>query len=201
MKKSRSIRLVLLGGASLALAACGDDDGLPTDAKFFSSLSECTAFYDEAQCQNAKVAADQAYAAEAPRFATKQDCESEFGVGSCENRQVAAATDGGQPPAADGSQPAEAGSSGGSFFMPMLMGYMLGNMMGGNQFHQPVYRGRDGSAVMPNAGRHFNVGSFAGAGAGAAAANSFRPAQQVTQVTRGGFGSTASAYRSTSSGS
>ena len=199
MKKSRSIRLVLLGSASLALAACGDDEGLPTDAKFFSSMSECTAFYDEAKCRDAKIAADQTYAAEAPRFANKEECEGEFGVGSCENHQIAAAP--GQPQTTGQPQNAVAGSSDtGSFFMPMLMGYMMGNMLGGNQFHQPVYRGRDGSAVMPNAGKAFNVGSFANAGSSATAAKSFRSAPQITQVARGGLGSTASAYRGTSFG-
>lgn len=195
MKKSRSVRLVLLGSASLALAACGDDEGLPTDAKYFSSQSECTAFYDAATCSAGKVVAEQTYAAEAPRFANKQECEAEFGVGSCENRQIAA--DGTPVQPTDGAQPQEAGM--GSFFMPMMMGYMLGNMMGGNQFRQPVYRGRDGSAVMPNAGKHFNVGSFGAAGTGAAGAQSFRPATQITQVARGGLGSTASSFRSTTS--
>jgi uncharacterized protein YgiB involved in biofilm formation len=153
-------------------------------------MSECTAFYDQAACRDAKVAADQAYVAEAPRFANKEECEAEFGAGSCENRQVAAAP--GQP------QEAVASNESGSFFMPMLMGYMIGNMMGGNSFHQPVYRGRDGSAVMPNGGRAFNVGSFAGAGT--ASTPSFRPAAQDTQVARGGLGSTATAFRGTSSG-
>lgn len=50
---------------------------------------------------------------------------------------------------------------------------------------------------MPKGGKLFNVGSFAGTGAAASAA-AFRPAAQVTQVARGGFGSTATAYRSTS---
>ncbi len=199
MKKSRSIRLVLLGSASLALTSCGDSD-VPPDAKFFSSLSECTAFYDEATCKKAKISAEQTYSAEAPRFTKKEECEAEFGVGSCENRQVAAAS--GQSavsgPSASLGQTQEA-SSGGSFFMPMMMGYMLGNMMGGNSFQQPVYRGADGAAVMPNGGKTYNVGTFSGPGS-PADAKSFRPAAQVTQVARGGFGSTATAMRSSSSG-
>jgi uncharacterized protein YgiB involved in biofilm formation len=82
--------------------------------------------------------------------------------------------------------------------MPMLMGYMLGNVLGGggSRFHQPVYRGPDNTAVMPNRGRLYNVGNFAGAGRTGAA--SFRPAAQIAQVQRGGFGSTATAFRSSS---
>ena len=197
MKKSRSIRLVLLGGAGLAFTGCGDSD-VPPDAKFFSSLSECTAFYDAATCSKAKISAEQTYAAEAPRFGKKEECEAEFGVGSCENQQVAAAPGQTAVPGQTPVQPMEA-SSGGSFFMPMMMGYMLGNMMGGNSFQQPVYRGRDGAAVMPAGGKAYNVGNFAGSGS-PADAKSFRPAAQVTQVARGGFGSSATAMRSTSSG-
>ncbi|MSP66747.1 MAG: DUF1190 domain-containing protein [Alphaproteobacteria bacterium] len=174
MKKSSSVRLVLLGSASMVLAACGDD-GVPTDARFFADLKECTAIHGDAACGEAKVEADKVYAAEAPRFTRKQECEAEFGAGSCETR---AAADGGS-----------------SMFMPLLMGYMIGNALGGNRFNQPVYRGPDNSAVMPRGGKAFNVGNFAGSGV--QGASGFRPAAQVTQVARGGFGTTATAFRST----
>lgn len=173
MKKSRSIRLVLLGSASFALAACGDK-GPPKDARFFSNLQECSAVYDTTQCLDAQKQAEQSYAVDAPKFSRKEQCEAEFGAGNCETRQTA-----------DG---------GGSFFMPMLMGYMMGNMLGGqSRFNQPVYRGPDNTAITQSSGKMFNVGSFGGTGR--AAASSFRPAAQVAQVQRGGFGSTARAYR------
>lgn len=174
MKKSRSIRLVLLGSASIALAACGED-GPPQDAKFFSNVQECSSVYSDASCREAEAQAQQALLQEAPRFSRKEECEAEFGVGNCETKESA--------------------SGGGSFFMPLLMGYMMGNMLGGNRFSQPVFRGPNNSAVMPNRGKLFNVGNFAGTAAGSSA---FRPAAQATQVARGGFGSTATAYRSTS---
>lgn len=171
MKKSRSIRLVLLGSAGIALAACGDDS-LPVDSKFFTDAKECSAVYSSDSCSAAEAEAKKAFLTEAPRFNRKEECEAEFGPGNCETRQ-------------------EAGGS--SIFMPLMMGYMLGNMLGGNRFNQPVYRGPNNSAVMPNNGKSFNVGSFASGGTAA-----FRPAAQVTQVARGGFGSTAQAHSSTS---
>jgi uncharacterized protein YgiB involved in biofilm formation len=175
MKKSLSIKLALLGGASMALVACGDDDGSPPkDARFFSDATECSQVYGDAPCKDAAADAEQANVADAPKFTRQEQCEAEFGAGNCESRQSA--------------------SGGGSFFMPMLMGYMMGNMMGGNRFSQPVYRGRDGSAVMNNGGRLFNVGAFGGSGVGRAA--SFRPATQIAQVSRGGFGGSSASFSS-----
>jgi uncharacterized protein YgiB involved in biofilm formation len=180
MKKSRAVRLVLLGSASIALVACGDD-GPPEDARFFSTVQECSAVYDSAQCLDAQKAAERTFVAEAPKYSRKEQCETDFGVGNCESQQ------------------ASAGSGEGSFFMPMLMGYMMGNMLAGqSRFNQPVYRGPENSAMTQNRGKMFNVGSFAGAGR--ADASAFRPAAQTAQVQRGGFGSTATAYR-TSAGS
>ena len=71
-------------------------------------------------------------------------------------------------------------------------GYWVGNMLGGNRYSQPVYRGPGNAAVMPSGGRLLNVGRFDGGGARSA----FRPATQVGDVTRGGFGSTARNYNS-----
>ena len=168
MKKSRSIKLVLLGSASFALVACGDD-GPPQDAQFFADTQQCAAQYDRSICETAKTTAEQKFTEEAPRFTRQEECEAEFGAGNCETRQTA---------------------GGGSFFMPMMMGYMLGNA-----FNRPVYRGPNNGAMMQTGGRFFNVGTFAGAGRTAP----FQRAQ-FTPVQRGGLGSTATAHR-TSAGS
>lgn len=179
MKKSRSIRLALLGSATMVLAACGEDDQVPKDAKFFSDMKDCAGVYSESVCLDAKTQSERDYLAQAPRFSRKEECEKEFGAGNCETPQASTASSGGT-----------------GFFMPMMMGYMLGNMMGGNRFNAPVYRGVDNSAVMARNGKFLNVGSFAGAGASSATA--FRPATQVTPVSRSGFGSKAASYRSSS---
>lgn len=178
MKKSHSVRLVLLGSASAALAACDDGGALPANAQFYPTVNECIADHGAATCEDAKAVADRTQAAEAPRFSQKQECEQEYGAGNCETRQAA----------------------GGSFFLPMMMGYMMGNMMGGSRFSQPVYRGPNSTAVMPSGGRLLNVGRFDTLGAGPAAGAAFRPATQITPVSRGGFGSTAMNYRSSAGG-
>lgn len=173
MKKSRSVKLALLGGASMALVSCGDDTP-PKDVTFYSDVQECAAVYGEEACQDAKAASEKTSREEAPRFARKEECEAEFGAGNCETQQAA--------------------GGGGSFFMPLMIGYMVGNMLGGNRYNQPVYRGLNNDAVMPHNGRFYNVGTFSG---GASKAAGFRPAAQATAVKRGGFGSTSSAFRST----
>ena len=167
MRKSKSIRLVLLGSAGLALGAC--DEAPPPDARFFADVGECAATYDEARCNEAFAKSRQAFTDEAPRYTRKEECETEFGVGNCET---------------------ETTSGGGSFFLPMMMGYMMGNA-----FNQPVYRGPDGRALMRSGGKSYSVGSFTGAGRTA----SFRQAP-ITPIQRGGFGSTATAYNASSGG-
>ena len=189
MKKSKSIRLVLLGGAALALTSC--DDTPAVDAKFFADVAECSAIHGEAPCQDAFDKSRGIYKAEAPRFAQKEQCEAEFGTGNCENSEQAALAPGAnQPPTAGTGTGAASGSSAGSgmggFFMPMMMGYMLGNA-----FSQPVYRGPNNSAMMNTGGKFYNVGGFDSAGRKA----SFRPSA-VSEVQRGGFGSAAAAHRS-----
>ena len=198
MKKSRSIRLVLLGGASFALASCGDD-GPPKDARFFSNLQECAAVYDTTQCLDAQKQADQTFAEQAPKFTRKEECETEFGAGNCETKQITDSSgnnSGGNSSTNNTGQSSSSG--GGSFFMPMLMGYMMGNMLGGpSRFNEPVYRGPNGSAITQNSsGKMFNIGSFSGVGRSAATSFRSSPATQVGSVSRGGFGSTSTAYRS-----
>jgi uncharacterized protein YgiB involved in biofilm formation len=175
MKKSRSVTLVLLGSASAALAACDDGGALPANAQFYPTVNECVAEHDAATCAEAKAVADRTQAVEAPRFSRKEECEQQFGAGNCETRQTA----------------------GGSFFFPLMMGYMMGNMMSGGRYAQPVYRGPNSTAIMPSGGRLLNVGRFDNIGAGRTA---FRPAPQITPVGRGGFGSTAANYRTTAGG-
>ena len=85
MKKSRSVRLVLLGGAGLTLSACGNPD-LPQDARFFTNASECAAVYDATLCQNAEQQSQRVFASEVPRHARPEECAAEFGADNCEAR-------------------------------------------------------------------------------------------------------------------
>ena len=168
MKKSRAIHLVLLGSTGLTIAACTQKP--PSDATFFSKVEDCIPVKGEAACRDGLAKSEADWAAEAPRFTRKEQCEAEFGAGNCETREARGGT--------------------GGFFMPMMMGYMMGN-----SFNRPVYRGPNNSAMVQHGGKFFNVGTFAGAGRTA-------PFQrgQFTPVQRGGFGSTAAAHRTSSGG-
>lgn len=120
----------------------------------------------------------------APKYATREDCVAEFGEGQCQ-----------QTPAQAGVAPenrAQAQSSG-SFWMPLMAGYMMGRLMGGGMAQQqplfssknpasPAYgqytdaSGKSYGAAQP--GRTMNVPKTAMAP---------KPATTTT-VTRGGFG-------------
>jgi uncharacterized protein YgiB involved in biofilm formation len=168
MKKSRAIRLVLLGSTGLTLAACTQKP--PSDATFFSKVEDCIPVKGEAACRESFAKSEASWATDAPRFTQKEKCEEEFGAGNCETREPHART--------------------GGFFMPMMMGYMMGS-----RFNSPVYRGPNNSALVQTGGKLFNAGTFAGDGRTAAFQRG-----QFTPVHRGGFGSTAAGHR-TSAGS
>ena len=170
MRKSRSVKLVLLGGAAVTLAACSDD-APPNDAQFFSDAQACSAVYDAQTCDQAIAETQRISDEQAPRYTRKEECEAEFGVGNCETRQTA---------------------GGGSIFMPLLMGYMMGNMLSSNRYNQPVYRGPRNEAMMARNGSFYNVGSFS---AGGGKASGFQRAATVSRVERGGFGSTSKSFR------
>lgn len=172
MKKSKTVRLALLGSASLTLAAC-DDHAPPTDAQFYSSVRDCVPMHGEANCQTALAQSQQTAAAEAPRYSRKYECEKEFGAGNCET---------------------QSSGDGMGFFMPMVMGYMMGNMLG-NRVSQPVYRGPDNSALSRSGNQTYKVGNFSGVGR----AGAFQPGV-ATPVQRGGFGTSVASYRSNTAG-
>ena len=179
MRKSRYVTFLI---AAATLSACDQNNSDGTDAMLYSDPSACSKEMDANTCNEAYAVAQTEHVQQAPKFATQAECEA-AGFSQCQVTEVKTAE-----------------GTGGSFFMPMMMGYMMGNMMGGGRssFNQPVYRGANNTAVtQTSGGKMFNIGSFGGAGRNAA--TSFRPATQVAQVgsvSRGGFGSSATAHRS-----
>ncbi len=169
MKRSRSVKLVLLGSAAMALSACGEDP----DA-LFRDAAQCTRVFDAASCRTAEQQAVAEHVRTAPRFATREACEAEMGAGNCGPAPVAAAP-GPTPatPTTPGQQVTQPQSGGGSFFLPLMMGYMMARGLGGQPQATPIYRDRAGAAY---AGRT-PVGSVDAAGG-------FR------STARGGFGGT-----------
>ena len=177
MKKSKSIRLALLGSTGFALVAC--DEAPPTDARFYASVDECSAIHGKASCEQAFAQSEATHAAEAPQFNRKEECEAEFGAGNCETKT--ASTSGGGM---------------GSFFMPMMMGYMVGRML------SPGMPGAAGRMGSPTTARpvYSDRGGFLHAGGAqvgrlAPGATGIGPSGMATRVTtRGGFGSSARSF-------
>ncbi|MBJ3814219.1 DUF1190 family protein [Shimwellia pseudoproteus] len=134
--------------------------------------AECTTAYNNAVKEAERTA---------PKYATREDCIAEFGEGQCQ-----------QAPAQAGM--AAESSSGGSFWMPLMAGYMMGRMMGGGAgfAQQPLF-----SSKNPNSPAYGRYTDASGKNYGAATpgrtmtvpktAMAPKPATTST-VTRGGFG-------------
>ncbi|WP_010188830.1 DUF1190 domain-containing protein [Sphingomonas sp. PAMC 26605] len=126
MKRSQSIVLTtLMAGTGLSLSACDADVSKPVDALSYTSVSECrTAGKIPAdQCEAAYAQAQKANEQNAPRFNERQSCEEQYGVAQCVPR------------------------NNGSFFTPLLTGFVVGQLLngGGGYRGAPMYRDRDGS--------------------------------------------------------
>lgn len=140
-----------------------------------SQSAQCTTAYNNALKEAEKTA---------PKYATREDCVAEFGENQCQ-----------QAPAQAGvgtTNNAEAQQSG-SFWMPLMAGYMMGRMMSGGA-SQPLFSSR-----APNSPANGKFVDAAGRNYGAATpgrtmtvpktALAPKPATTST-VTRGGFGET-----------
>ncbi len=182
MKRSKKAALVLMvPAATLLMAGCGEER--EQAAVVFSNPSECaqSLVVGSAQCEADYAAAQALHPQVAPKYISQQECETDFGSGQCE------------------TAPHQT-SSGGSVFMPMMMGFLAGQLMGGagagagaqnlqagNQRgipSQPLYKSRDDRSTFRTA---TNQPVAKGIGP-----ISLRPAQmqpKVGQVVRrGGFG-------------
>ncbi len=152
MKRSRRIALTtLMASAGVTLAACGQDatpatatwndrpvqieQGKPVPAFTYASLQACKDANEvpDTVCEDAvkSAVADQDKAA--PRFGDQQTCEERFGVGQC----------------VPGNQ-----AGGGSFFTPLLTGFIVGQMLNGGFRGTGLYRDqRDGGLYTGYGGR------------------------------------------------
>lgn len=175
MKKSRKLSLVLMG--SILLSACGSKADEP---QVFKDKAECIASgkFNEDQCTKMEAEAKE----QTPKFATREECVKQFGENAC----------------------AQTNHNGGSFFMPMLMGFMAGKLLGGGGNMAPS----QGLFPSPN-GNQFqtakgvpvsvppNFGSPASSSVNKASGNSSnnavnrtaprRPSPLGNAVSRGGF--------------
>jgi uncharacterized protein YgiB involved in biofilm formation len=171
MKRSKSIGLITMGVSVIALTAC---DEPKVDALVFDTLQQCLADQDltREQCEANYNAAREQHVAVAPKYTSREACETDFGAEKCE-------------------QAPQRTQSGGSVFMPLMMGYMMGSMLGnrGAVAPQPLYRSADDSKTYRTADNQ-KVGTTTGRTQVASAA-ARAPAVKTSTVSRGGFGATA----------
>ncbi len=149
MKRSKAVHLLYLGIAATALQGCGEDERprnyveapkvetVATGEGAYFSMQECMSRYDQNICTEAFAAARSEHVQNAPHFASREACEAFSGPEMCETAASAAAAVPGAPadaaPAASGqtAQNAPAASvSGGGSFVPMMLGFMVGQAIG-----------------------------------------------------------------------
>jgi len=198
MRRSRSIKLTLLSSVGvLTLLACDQQDPL-TKAGFVADERECAKSVDADQCRQMLRDAREAHMKSAPAFASKEVCEEKFGAANCEPQtKVASAGGETRPPGTGGTQGGDQsmfGGGGTGMFVPMMMGFMMGRMMGGGYSAQPVYRDANNTAYARTGAGYSSVGSFDKRMSAPA-----RPTQVAGAPARGGFGQEGAA-RSSGSG-
>ncbi len=177
MKRWNSASVVgLVSVSAIMLAACEEPK---VEGAIFDNLQQC--INDQGipkdQCERSHKEARSQHAAVAPKYTSKQDCQADFGAGKCEQAPYRS-------------------SSGGSIFMPMMAGYMMGSFMGrrSSVFSQPLYR----SARDPKTYRTANnraAGSSTGRTLITRSAAS-RPSVKSSTIRRGGFGASARRFGS-----
>ena len=168
---SRSASL-MMSVSLIALTACEEPK---VDASIYESIGQCKSDPHNTadQCEGSFKEASSQHAAVAPKYSSAEDCQADFGQGKCEEAPYKT-------------------SSGGSVFMPLMMGYMMGRR--NSMMSQPLYR----SAKSPNSFRtaeNQNVGSKTG-GTKVARSAASRPSFKNSTRSRGGFGSSARRFGS-----
>jgi uncharacterized protein YgiB involved in biofilm formation len=175
MKRSRTLVLTsLMAGAGVSLTACdgADSVGKPVEAVSYTSVAECRAAgaLPADQCEAAYKQAQTDNEKVAPRFADRQTCEEQYGAAQCAPREN------------------------GSFFTPLLTGFIVGQMMGGGGFRgAPMYRDRNGDYFGGAGGR---ISRDYVSGRTQVGSNAFNPSAQTparvqsrsSVISRGGFG-------------
>ncbi|KMJ44517.1 hypothetical protein AB204_14015 [Xenorhabdus khoisanae] len=185
-KTWRSYRLApvaLAVSAVFMLSACEQND---ETVSLYTNADECSQA-NPSQSEQCKVAYNNAVKeAEktAPKYASREECVAEFGEQQCTQTPAQAGV--GQAQAQD--------SSSGSFWMPLMAGYMMGRLMGGSSApSQPLFTSK--SASSPANGKFVDATgkSYGPATAGGRSmtvpktAMAPKPATTTT-ITRGGFG-------------
>ena len=182
-KRSKHVAIAIVGAAAFTLAGCREEQ---VDASAFPDLQSCVdqsrsgGMFSQQDCETAFSEAEALHVEAAPRYDSLAVCEEQHGEGACGSE--AQATSGGS----------------GSIFMPLLAGYLMGNMLGGRSgmaAAQPLYKTPDGRFTNASRSSTFSTNS------GSAKMNTSQfvrptstvgkaPMSRATASSRGGFGST-----------
>ena len=168
MKRSKSVKLVAMGTGLLLVAACEE---AKVDTALFESVKQCTGLgFTEQECVANYQQAQQTHIAASPKYTNRADCEADFGAEKCEIAPQKTA-------------------SGGSVFMPLMAGYLMGSMLSGGGRGQPLYRAAGDGGTFRTADNKA-VGSATGRTQVAKSATQ-TPPRATRTVSRGGFGANA----------
>ncbi|MBD2781007.1 DUF1190 family protein [Xenorhabdus szentirmaii] len=184
-KSYRLAPVAIAVSAVFMLSACEQSD---ETVSLYTNADECSQANpsQSEQCKTAYNTALKEAEKTAPKYATREECVAEFGEQQCT-----------QTPTQAGVGQAQAQSSGGSFWMPLMAGYMMGRLMGGMGSSaapsQPLFTSK--SASSPANGKFVDATgkSYGPATAGGRSmtvpktAMAPKPATTST-ITRGGFG-------------
>ncbi|MBP2168325.1 uncharacterized protein YgiB involved in biofilm formation [Erwinia toletana] len=168
--------------AVFMLSACEQSD---ETVSMYQNADDCSKANPDqsAQCTTAYNTALKEAEKTAPKYATREDCVAEFGESQCQ-----------QTPAQAGvgttTNNAETQQSG-SFWMPLMAGYMMGRMMGGGA-SQPLFTSRAPNSpangkFVDASGRNYGNATSGRTMTVPKTALAPKPATTST-VTRGGFG-------------
>lgn len=183
MKRTKMLTLAIMG--SLALAGCSPAEPPKAEPTTYKDVSECVKDGKEvAVCEKSFAEAKALTEQNAPKFGSLAECQAQFGPNGCTG----------------GS------NTQGSFFMPLLMGYMIGNMMSnssGRSYYEPsrpVYRSaRGGTQAASFTNGRYTTTPAAPSYAARAAANApmtSSASRAATTSSRGGFGGRSSSSSS-----
>ncbi|MFC4821111.1 DUF1190 domain-containing protein [Dokdonella ginsengisoli] len=190
MKRSRQLALLAVAQTPWALVGCGAQDAQPqamTKQGFYTSVEACERDGNSAElCRRASQAADTASTNDAPRYKSKADCIAEYGDLCTEKREAS-----------------------GGFWMPLMTGFMLSQMLSPGRAptyldSNPIYRTRAGQYTEAYRDRDRGGGGYVGGGTYGTSARAgdgtrMRPVDiapnRAVTMSRSGFGS-ASAARS-----
>lgn len=185
MKKSKTVKLLLLSAAIAAVSGCNEEQ--PQEMHVFKDVDDCvnSKMLTADQCKAAFEQAVKENENASPKYNSRQLCEQEFGVGQCQPRTTQS----------------------GDVFMPMMAGFMAARIIDsiddnnrdryyggyGSVTPQPLYRSSSDYSSYRTAG-NYNVGNV---GSTASKTVSVKPSVVTSSVkSTGGFGTQAAARAS-----